>query len=105
VSPSKGPLNREPPKPTVYKDMKLGPTAVRRWVDQYKSEQVGQPGIGKRLTAEQQRESMGSRVSAPPTPDLSPNSNSRILATFKTRRSEHEDGNGILDGACRGSQA
>jgi len=35
--------------------MKLDPTAVRRWVDQYKAEQSGQPGIGKPLTAEQQR--------------------------------------------------
>jgi len=41
--------------PTVCNDMKLGPTAVRRWVDQYKAEQGGQAGIGKPLTAEQQR--------------------------------------------------
>ena len=41
--------------PDVCKDMELGPTAVRRWVDQYKAEQVGHPGIGKPLTAEQQR--------------------------------------------------
>lgn len=41
--------------PTVCKDMKLGSTAVRRWVDQYKAEQGGRPGIGKPLTAEQQR--------------------------------------------------
>ena len=41
--------------PAVCKDMKLGPTAVRRWVDQYKAEQGGRPGIGKPLTAEQQR--------------------------------------------------
>ena len=41
--------------PAVCKDMKLGPTAVRRWVDQYKADQRGQPGIGKPLTAEQQR--------------------------------------------------
>ena len=41
--------------PTVCKDMELGPTAVRRWVDQYKAEQGGRPGIGKPLTAEQQR--------------------------------------------------
>ncbi len=40
---------------TVCKDMELGPTAVRRWVDQYKAEQGGQSGIGKPLTAEQQR--------------------------------------------------
>ena len=37
------------------KDMKLGPTAVRSWVDQYRAEQKGQPGIGEPLTAEQQR--------------------------------------------------
>ena len=41
--------------PAVCKDMKLGPTAVRRWADQYKADQRGQPGIGKPLTAEQQR--------------------------------------------------
>ena len=39
----------------VTKDMRIGPTAVRRWVDQYRAEQLGQPGIGKPLTAEQQR--------------------------------------------------
>jgi transposase len=39
----------------VCRDMKLGPTAVRRWVDQYKAEQKGQAGIGRPLTAEQQR--------------------------------------------------
>ena len=39
----------------VSKDMSIGPTAVRRWVDQYQAEQLGQPGIGKPLTAEQQR--------------------------------------------------
>lgn len=40
---------------TVCRDMKLGTTAVRRWVGQYKAEQSGQAGIGKPLTAEQQR--------------------------------------------------
>jgi transposase len=40
---------------TVCKDLKLGATAVRRWVAQYKAEQRGQAGIGKPLTAEQQR--------------------------------------------------
>ena len=35
--------------------MDLGPTAVRRWVQQYEAEQLGQSGIGKPLTAEQQR--------------------------------------------------
>lgn len=39
----------------VCQDMDLGPTAVRRWVQQYESEQLGQSGIGKPLTAEQQR--------------------------------------------------
>ena len=41
--------------PTVCKDRTLGATTVRRWVDQYKAEQGGRPGIGKPLTAEQQR--------------------------------------------------
>jgi len=39
----------------ICRDMKLGATAVRRWANQYKAEQGGQPGIGKPLTAEQQR--------------------------------------------------
>ena len=39
----------------VCKDMKLGETAVRRWVAQFEAEQLGQPGIGKPLTSEQQR--------------------------------------------------
>lgn len=39
----------------VCRDMKLGPTAVRRWVEQYKAEQKGHAGLGKPLTAEQQR--------------------------------------------------
>ena len=39
----------------VSQDMSIGPTAVRRWVDQYQAEQLGQPGIGKPLTVEQQR--------------------------------------------------
>ena len=39
----------------VCKDMQLGETAVRRWLAQYQAEQSGQPGIGKPLTAEQQR--------------------------------------------------
>jgi len=41
--------------PAVTKDMNLGATAVRRWVRQYRAEQSGQAGIGKPLTAEQQR--------------------------------------------------
>jgi transposase len=39
----------------VCRDMKLGPTAVRRWLAQFDAEQLGQPGLGKPLTAEQQR--------------------------------------------------
>ena len=39
----------------VCRDMKLGETAVRRWLAQGDEEAVGRPGIGKPLTAEQQR--------------------------------------------------
>ena len=39
----------------VCKDMQLGETAVRRWLTQFEAEQSGSPGIGKPLTAEQQR--------------------------------------------------
>ena len=39
----------------VSRTMDIGPTAIRRWVQQYDAEQKGQPGIGKPLTAEQQR--------------------------------------------------
>ena len=39
----------------VCRDMKLGETAVRRWLAQVAEEAVGRPGIGKPLTAEQQR--------------------------------------------------
>lgn len=39
----------------VCQDMDLGETAVRRWISQYDAEKQGQPGIGKPLTAEQQR--------------------------------------------------
>ena len=35
--------------------MKLGETAVRRWLAQVDAEQIGRPGIGKPLTAEHQR--------------------------------------------------
>ena len=35
--------------------MKLGETAVRRWLVQFDAEQLGQPGIGKPLTSDQQR--------------------------------------------------
>ena len=39
----------------VCKDMKLGESAVRRWLGQFEAEQSGQSGIGKPLTAEYQR--------------------------------------------------
>ena len=39
----------------VCEDMKIGETAVRRWVKQFEAELLGQPGIGKALTPEQQR--------------------------------------------------
>lgn len=39
----------------VCQDMNLGETAVRRWLKQVEAEQTGQSGIGKPLTAEQQR--------------------------------------------------
>lgn len=35
--------------------MKLGETAVKRWLAQVDDEQLGQPGIDKPLTAAQQR--------------------------------------------------
>ena len=35
--------------------MDLGETVGRRWMKQYQAELNGQPGIGKPLTAEQQR--------------------------------------------------
>ena len=36
------------------KDLLLGGTAVRRWLTQFDAEQLGQQGIGKRSTTEQQ---------------------------------------------------
>lgn len=39
----------------VCQDMNLGETAVRRWFRQVDTELAGAPGIGKPLTAEQQR--------------------------------------------------
>ncbi|MGY0193859.1 IS3 family transposase [Leptothrix sp. BB-4] len=39
----------------VCRDMKLGETAVRRWLTQVDEEAAGRSGIGKPLTAEQQR--------------------------------------------------
>ncbi len=39
----------------VCQDMQVGETAVRRWLKQAEAEQLGQAGIGKPLTPEQQR--------------------------------------------------
>jgi len=39
----------------VCMDMKLGDSAVRRWVNQFQAEHKGQSGSGKPLTAEHQR--------------------------------------------------
>ena len=39
----------------VCRDMRLGETAVRRWLAQADAERLGQPGIGKPLTAGHQR--------------------------------------------------
>ena len=39
----------------VCRDMQLGETAVRRWLVQVDEEAAGRAGIGKPLTAEQQR--------------------------------------------------
>jgi transposase len=39
----------------VCHTMDLGETAVRRWIKQYQTELNGQSGLGKPLTAEQQR--------------------------------------------------
>jgi transposase-like protein len=39
----------------VCQELKLGETAVRRWLKQVQSEQSGQPGIGKPLTPDQQQ--------------------------------------------------
>lgn len=39
----------------VCRDMELGETAVRRWLAQVDAEKAGQAGLGKPLTAEQQR--------------------------------------------------
>lgn len=38
----------------VCQEMGVGESAVRRWSKQYQAEQLGRPGIGKPLTAEQQ---------------------------------------------------
>jgi len=37
----------------VSESMDIGPSAIRRWLEQYSAEQNGQSGIGKPLTAEQ----------------------------------------------------
>ena len=39
----------------VFKDMELGDSAARAWLDQFEPKQSGQSGIGKPLTAEHQR--------------------------------------------------
>ena len=39
----------------VCRDLKLGETAVRRWLAQGDGEPAGRPGIGKPRTAEHQR--------------------------------------------------
>lgn len=39
----------------VCRDMSIGETAVRRWIKQFEAEKLGLAGIGKPLTAEQQR--------------------------------------------------
>ena len=39
----------------IVKDIGIGETAVRRWVEQYRAELGGQAGIGKPLSAELQR--------------------------------------------------
>jgi transposase len=39
----------------VCTDMSIDATAVRRWVKQVEAEQLGNSGIGKPLTVEQQR--------------------------------------------------
>lgn len=40
---------------SVSESMGIVQTAIRRWLQQYSTERNGQPGIGKPLTAEQQR--------------------------------------------------
>lgn len=39
----------------VCQNMQVGETALRRWVKQVEAEQLGQAGMGKPLTPEQQR--------------------------------------------------
>lgn len=39
----------------VCRELKLVDSAVRRWIEQVDEEAAGRPGVGKPLTAEQQR--------------------------------------------------
>jgi transposase len=39
----------------VCRDMKIGESALRRWIEQVEAEKIGTPGIGKPLTSEGQR--------------------------------------------------
>ena len=39
----------------VCKDMSLVESALKRWLSQFEAEQAGLPGIGKPITADQQR--------------------------------------------------
>lgn len=39
----------------ICRDLNIGDTAVRRWIQQYESKQLGGTGIGEPLTAEQHR--------------------------------------------------
>ncbi|MBP5100651.1 transposase [Pseudomonas protegens] len=41
--------------PQVCRDLNIADTAVRRWIQQYEAEHLGQAGMGKPLTSEQQR--------------------------------------------------
>lgn len=41
--------------PEVCRDLGIGSSAVRRWIQQYDDEQAGGSGIGLPLTSEQQR--------------------------------------------------
>jgi transposase len=43
------------PVSEVCREMKIGETAVRRWMEQVDAEQAGEPGIGKPLTPDQQK--------------------------------------------------
>ena len=43
------------PVSEVCREMKIGETAVWHWMAQVDAEQAGEPGIGKPLTADQQK--------------------------------------------------